>query len=171
MVTQFMRPEYSRPPARWLGVLRHALAPRMDLRGSDGPEVTFVACSRADAIDTADEQVELLLDEGWKTTDVALVTLGKRHPVQVERQDALGYDGYWDEYWTGEDVFYSHVLGFKGLERRAVVLCINIDADRERAEEMLYVGLSRATDRLVVVGDPDVTRAIGGDEVARRLGL
>ena len=147
------------------------LAPRMDLRGSDGPEVTFVACSRADAIDTADAQVELLLDEGWKTTDVALVTLGKRHPVQVERQDALGYDGYWDEYWTGEDVFYSHVLGFKGLERRAVVLCINIDADRERAEEMLYVGLSRATDRLVVVGDPDVTRAIGGDEVARRLGL
>ncbi len=147
------------------------LAPRMDLRGSDGPEVTFVACSRADAIDTADEQVELLLDEGWKTTDVALVTLGKRHPMQIERQNALGYDGYWDEYWTGEDVFYSHVLGFKGLERRAVVLCINIDADRERAEEMLYVGLSRATDRLVVVGDPDVIRAIGGDEVARRLGL
>lgn len=29
----------------------------------------------------------------------------------------------------------------------------------------------RATDQLVVVGDPQVVRAASGDEIARRLGL
>ena len=147
------------------------LAPRMDLRGSDGPEVTFVDASLDEVVDEADAQVDALFDEGWGAQDIALITLGKRHPVQVERQEAAGYDAYWDEFWSSDDVFYSHVLGFKGLERRAVVLCVNIRADWDRAAEMLYVGLSRATDRLVVVGDPEVVRAVGGDEVARRLGL
>ena len=68
-------------------------------------------------------------------------------------------------------MFYGHVLGCKGLERRAVVLCVNADGSLERAKEKLYVGLSRATDRLVVVGDPQVLRAVGGDAVARHLGL
>jgi hypothetical protein len=31
--------------------------------------------------------------------------------------------------------------------------------------------MSRATDVLVVVGDPDTVRRVGGDDVARRLGL
>ena len=39
----------------------------------------------------------------------------------------------------------------------------------ERAREKLYVGLSRARDLLVVCGDPDVIRDVGGEGVARRL--
>lgn len=35
----------------------------------------------------------------------------------------------------------------------------------------LYLGLSRARDELVVVGDPDFVRAVGGDDVATRLGI
>jgi len=31
--------------------------------------------------------------------------------------------------------------------------------------------MSRATHELVVVGDPDVVRLMGGDEVAKRLGI
>jgi hypothetical protein len=31
--------------------------------------------------------------------------------------------------------------------------------------------MSRATDLLVVVGDPDVVTAVGGHEVAKRLGI
>jgi ATP-dependent exoDNAse (exonuclease V) beta subunit len=44
------------------------------------------------------------------------------------------------------------VLGFKGLERRAVVLVLNEETKRERSRERLYVGLSRARDQLVVCG-------------------
>jgi UvrD-like helicase C-terminal domain/AAA domain len=72
-------------------------------------------------------------------------------------------------YWEDDDLFYGHVLGFKGLERPAVVLAVNGFRDEARAREMLYVGLSRARDLLVVCGDMDLIRRVGGDAVARRL--
>ena len=91
--------------------------------------------------------------------------------MQTERQASLGQQGYWDLFWDADDIFYGHVLGFKGMERRAVVLCVNESGTRDRASERLYVGLSRATDRLVVVGDPDVITTMGGPEVYRRMGV
>jgi len=146
------------------------LAPTsMVLRGGDGPEVEFLPVATADAIDAADEQVDRLLAEGWEPKDVALLTMGARHPVQKERQESRGFAAYWDEFWSNDDVFYGHVLGFKGMERRAVVLCVNEDGSRDRSRERLYVGLSRATDRLVVVGDPVVVERIGGSAVHRHL--
>lgn len=144
---------------------------RMYARGGDGPEVTFVPCAAADALDLADDRVDLLIDEGWAAEHIALITTGRRHPEQANQQDLLGQVGYWASFWDKGSVFYGHVLGCKGLERRAVVLCVNEAAAQDRSREKLYVGLSRATDRLVVVGDPDVVRAMGGEEVARRLGL
>mgnify|MGYP000754750862 CR=1 FL=1 len=148
------------------------LAPsRMQARGGDGLAVRFVPADRDDAIGVADDQVEVLLDEGWDPAKVALLTTGHRHPVQTEQFDRHGPIGYWRSFWDGEDVFYGHVLGSKGLERACVVLCVNEAGERDRARERLYVGMSRATDVLVVVGDPDVVRRVGGDEVARRLGV
>ena len=61
--------------------------------------------------------------------------------------------------------------GFKGLERRAVVLVVNEASAFERSRERLYVGLSRARDQLVVCGDPDFIREVGGPDLARRLNL
>ena len=63
------------------------------------------------------------------------------------------------------------MLGFKGLERRVVVLAANESSVKDRSRERLYVGLSRATDKLVVVGPPDLVKEIGGPEVAKRLGI
>ena len=97
-----------------------------------------------------------LLDEGWRPEDVALLTTGARHPEQVALQESEGQEGYWRTFWDKDCVFYGHVLGCKGLERRVVVLCVNERMPRERSRERLYVGLSRATDKLVVVGPPDV---------------
>lgn len=146
------------------------LAPlNMRLDGGDGPEVLHVHATPEDALDVADDQVERLLDEGWDPGHVVLLTTGERHPEQRARQEMEGQEGYWESFWDEELVFYGHVLGFKGLERRAVVLCINEDGRRDRFRERMYVGLSRATDRLIVVGDMG---AIGhaGDEVVRALG-
>ena len=139
-------------------------------RGGEGPSVRFVDVGEEDPLDVADDHVDQLLDAGWDPQHVALLTTGHRHPIQVERTDFHDQDGYWRTYWD-DDVFYGHVLGCKGLERRAVVLCLNEDGSRDRARERLYVGMSRATDELVVVGEPDTVRRIGGDDVARRLGL
>ncbi|WP_435771418.1 NERD domain-containing protein [Nocardioides sp. SYSU DS0651] len=149
------------------------LAPsRMYARGGEGPTVRFVEASPDDAADVADDEVVRLLDErGWDPGQVALITTGHRHFVQVDQTKELGQAGYWSTYFDGEEVFYGHVLGCKGLERPAVVLCINEDGSRDRVRERLYVGMSRATDELVVVGDADVVRRVGGPAVARALGI
>lgn len=59
------------------------------------------------------DAVELLLDEGWRPEDVALLTIGSRHPEQ-ERQ-AAGNRVYWDSFWDAEQVFCGHVLGSSDL--------------------------------------------------------
>jgi hypothetical protein len=141
---------------------------RMRLMGGDGPAVRFVECPSSDALAQADDQVEALLDEGWRARDVALLTTGSRHPEQAARQLA-GHRAYWDSFWDEDQVFYGHVLGFKGLERRAVVLALNETDPPRRSRERLYVGLSRARDQLVVCGDPDFIEATGGPAVLRQL--
>jgi hypothetical protein len=142
----------------------------MRFLGGDGPEVRFVACDSDEATAVGDDQIDGLLDEGWRPQDVALLTTGSRHPEQVNRQ-AGGNQSYWDSFWDAEQVFYGHVLGFKGLERRAVVLVVNDRYALERARERLYVGLSRARDQLVVCGDPEFITEYGGPDLARRLGI
>jgi len=149
-----------------------SLAPsRMYSRGGDGADVRCVAAAPEDAINTADDEVDRLLDEGWNPEHICLLTTGNRHPIQLERTEFHGQEGYWATFWDEDQVFYGHVLGCKGLERRAVVLCINETTIRDRARERLYVGMSRATDVLIVVGEPTMIREIGGAEVARRLGI
>jgi hypothetical protein len=148
------------------------LAPtRMTARGGDGVDVSFIPVDAGqDAISLADDAIEILLDVGWHPGNIALLTTGSRHPEQINRTEHDGQLGYWRSYWD-DDVFYGHVLGCKGLERPAVVLCVNESAAKDRAREKLYVGMSRATDHLVVVGDPAVVREIGGPAVAGRLGI
>ncbi len=142
----------------------------MRFLGGEGPAVSFVACSRDDALSVGDDQIEALLEEGWRPEDLALLTTGGRHPEQTERQKE-GHKAYWDTFWDADQVFYGHVLGFKGLERRAVVLVVNEASQFDRSRERLYVGLSRARDQLVVCGDPDFIREVGGPDLAWRLNL
>jgi hypothetical protein len=142
----------------------------MRFLGGEGPAVSFVACNREDALSVGDDQIEALLEQGWRPEDLALLTTGGRHPEQTERQKE-GHTAYWDTFWDADQVFYGHVLGFNGLERRALVLVVNEASQFDRSRERLYVGLSRARDQLVVCGDPDFIRGVGGPDLARRLNL
>jgi len=144
-------------------------ATRMRPAGSDGPEVQFVESAGDLAVSEADDAVDRLLDEGWGPADVALLTTGSRHPVQLERVSINGQAGCWESYWEKDAVFCGHVLGFKGLERRAVVLALNESGGRDRSRERLYVGMSRATDLPVVCGDPDYVREVAGVATLRML--
>jgi hypothetical protein len=144
-----------------------SLAPiRMRLFGGDGPQVRFIESLPEDAMEAGDDAVDELMDDGWRAQDIALLTTGSRHVEQSQRQ-AAGQDEYWASFWDEEQVFYGHVLGFKGLERRAVVLVLNESQVGDRSRERLYVGLSRARDQLVVCGRSAVIRELGGDRVLR----
>ncbi len=141
---------------------------RQNIVGMAGPAVRFIECDSEDAVATADDAAVALLDEGWQPKDVALLTTHHRHPMHKElTQDDK--DDYWSLLWENDDIFYCTVVGFKGLERPAVVLALDGFRNIELARQTLLVGLSRARDLLIVCGDPQELRKVVGDEVVDRL--
>jgi hypothetical protein len=121
-------------------------------RSGSGYDVVFVDCpAGSDVIAAADAEVERLLDRGWLPEHLALLTTRHRHPVQVEMADDK--TAYWDSLWDKDMVFYSTVAGFKGLERPAVVLAVDGFHEGVDPRSILYAGMSRARDLLVIVGD------------------
>ncbi len=138
-------------------------------RGLPGSPVRVIDVPATDAISAADDAVETLLEEGWAPGQIALLTTRRRHPEQVNVVDAGGHRAYWDAFFEADDVFYGHVLGFKGLERPVVVLAVNGFRDMDRAKKLLYTGLSRAQSLLVVVGDRTEVETVGGGGIRERL--
>jgi hypothetical protein len=152
-----------------IGQVFSSLASQIPRLGSfEGPAVRFVQCASDDASDRADDAVDALLDE-WDPGKIVLLTTKRRHNLQREVVDGHGWAAYWDDFFAEREVFYGHVLGFKGLERPCVVLAVNGFKQPERAREMLYVGLSRARTQLVVCGDLDEIASVGGEGVRQRL--
>ena len=138
-------------------------------RGETGQPVRFVPCPTEEALDVASDCVDALIEEGWANNQIALLTTKHRHPVHQDYFDQDKVPEYWAGFHAHEGEFYGHVLGFKGLERSVVVLCVNGFKDMTRAAEQLYVGLSRARSLLVVVGDPQLVAEAGGRELERAL--
>ena len=134
-------------------------------RGPNSYEVEFLVCDAAEAIEKADDYVEKLTDhERWKPGEIALLTTMHRHPVHAEIADKDRI-GYWKSLWDSEDVFYGTVGGFKGLERPVVILAIDGFHKAEDLEDFLYVGLTRARDKLVVIGEEEIINRIRNEQV------
>ena len=138
-------------------------------RGASGAPVRVIDVPFDQVVEAADDAVEALLDEGWQPGQIALLATGHRHPAQTNAVDHGGHGAYWDDFFAGTDVFYGHVLGFKGLERTVVVLAVNGFHDLERARTLLYTGMSRARLLLIVVGPRTVIEQVGGLAVRHRL--
>lgn len=141
---------------------------RMQLGDLDGPDVQLVESAPHAVMSDADAAVLELQRRGYQRSEIALLAVGSRHPEQMVRQ-AAGVKSYWNSFWEDDDVFYGHVLGFKGLERSAVVLAANFKPDDDRQKEKLYVGLSRARDELIVCGNRKQIRAIAGNAVLEKM--
>jgi len=125
-------------------------------RGPHSFEVEFIESAYEEAIEKADDVIEKLTDkEYWRPGEIALLTTMHQHPVQRELTDS-DRTLYWKSLWTGEDVFYCTVGGFKGLERPVVVLAIDGFHEDTVENEFLYTGITRARDRLVIVGPKQI---------------
>ena len=137
-------------------------------KGGAGLPVEFVESAFDSAVAAADDIVEALVDRrGWLPEHVALLTTQHRHPVQAEY--GSDKEAYWSDLWESNDVFYSTVAGFKGLERPVVVLAIDGFHDDLDPAHVLYTGMSRARDLLIVVGPAEVIEEAGGAKLRRRL--
>ncbi len=143
---------------------------QLNLAGLDGPSIRFVETSQNDAVEVAGEILEELVAEGWQQKDICLLTTGSRHPKQVKAIEETNRYAYWDSFFDSEEIFYSHVLGFKGLERRVVVLAINGWKHEEAKKDMLYTAITRARDFLVICGSTEDLRHAGGKEFIKVLG-
>lgn len=135
--------------------------------GSSFP-VEYVDCDAGEVIAAADDVVADLLEKrGWLPEHVALLMTQHRHPVHVE----LGEDktAYWKELWAKDDVFYSTVAGFKGLERPVIVLTVDGFHPKANPRSVMYTGMSRARDLLIIVGPSVELTEILGPKTMRRI--
>lgn len=133
-------------------------------RGVDGPVPLLHASPRDSVLEVADQVVADLCASGqWQQGDIALLTTWSRHPEQKRLADELGLEGYSAALAGRSRLAVSTVMSYKGLERPVVVLAVNGFREPQRAADVLRVGMSRATHRLVVVADPHELRRVGGD--------
>ena len=133
--------------------------------------MAFVETAEEDVPDRAAAIADELIASGqWLPGDVALLTTWRRHPRQVALVDELGPDGFGALLAGADELAVSTVQSFKGLERPVVVLAANGFHRLAAADDLLRVGASRATHRLIVVGDRAVLRDAVGDAVLAALG-
>jgi hypothetical protein len=167
-LVEFLLTKNLRNTTQIAAVFNPLAADRMTFLGGEGPAVRYVACGPEAAHDTADRVVQELLEAGHDPGSIAVLTTRSRHNLHRSVEEQIGKDGYWDGYWMADEVFYGTVMGFKGLERPVVVLAIDGFHDGV-ARDVMYTGLSRARDQLVVCGDRDLIRSATTDEVTRRI--
>ncbi len=115
-----------------------------------------------------DKPMSLRQYRGSLPEHVALLTTAHRHPVHLEFGDDK--TRYWKELWATDDVFYSTVAGFKGLERPVVVLAIDGFHEGAVPRSVLYTGMSRARDLLILVGPSAVLSRYLPAKTMRRIG-
>jgi hypothetical protein len=138
------------------------------LSGLDSLPVRYVETTDDNAIAAADDVVNQLLNAGWAPSDICVLTTGSRHPIQREQAE-LDRSAYWDAFFDANEVFYGHVLGFKGLERRVIVLAINGWKVEDQKKEMLYTAITRARDLLIICADKETLKHGGGKELVKKL--
>lgn len=122
-------------------------------------QIQLVAATDDTAVDSADDTVDKLLDDGREPGDVLLLTTGEQHPW-AQHELSFGEDAYWRQLADGEDVFCAHASAVGRVSRRPiVVLAVNGGTDAEAAQA-LPAALEKASDQLIVCGDPQRLRAL-----------
>ncbi|MGK4580849.1 hypothetical protein [Kitasatospora sp. HPMI-4] len=130
-------------------------------RPAGQPEVRLVPTAPEDAIERADEAVDLLLESGHRPGDILVLTVGEPHPWQ-QHELSFGADRYWSQLAEGGDVFYAESTATRLLRRDVVVLVVNA-ARSAQVEQLARKALGHAGALLVVCGEPGLTAAVFPD--------
>ena len=139
--------------------------------GIIGPNVYYVELrensTEYETITSGDDVVEHLR-EYYQPRHIALLTTKSRHPVH-KSQAELDPDGYARRLWDESEIFYGTVSGFKGLERNCIVLVINGVHENQNFKELIYTGVTRARDLLVIVSERSYLEKVFGNPTIESL--
>ena len=141
----------------------------LELIGLDGPPVTWVESTTDGAEKAADREVEKLISAGWNPSDICVLTTGSRHEMQRTFGDGAMSRIYWRGFFDEESTYHCTTGGFKGLERRAVVIAMNGWKEPERKKDILYTAVTRARDLLIICGSQEEITHAGGREFFKKL--
>lgn len=115
------------------------------------PEFHVVA-SRAEVLPAAEAAVKNLIDDyTWPAHSICLLTSKNRHPIHDEKRKTDD-NAYWADLHQPNDVFYSRINTFKGLEKPCVVVALDGSLPEAEQKQQMMVGASRARDEVVIVG-------------------
>ncbi|MFG2910592.1 hypothetical protein ACGF13_36785 [Kitasatospora sp. NPDC048286] len=114
-------------------------------------EVQRIAATPAQAVERADDAVDLLLESGRNPGDILVLTVGEAHPWQ-RHELSFGEERYWAQLAEGGDVFYADAALTRPVRREVVVLVAN-GGQSARAAEAYTKALGHAAALLVVCGD------------------
>ena len=121
---------------------------------------------------------ELIVDEQVPTFRIAVLSGRSASESDVWKQRRFGNAVLWNEAFDDEGrsrglapedvpdepddvVLFETIRRFKGLEREVVVL-VELPEQGDRLDELLYVGLTRATTHLVVIAPPTLADRLRG---------
>ncbi len=138
----------------------------MDCVTGDGPPVRFLACG-ADRVTARAAEVakKLIKQDGLPAHDLAVLHLF--HNPMKDRSGEVA------EAAMDGDLVHTNAATFKGMERPAVVLGLDLrPGDEDRADEIrrtIYAAATRARSHLTVICDPDLATSHGYTELAGAL--
>ena len=134
-----------------------------------GPVPTLIYCDRTALVESAVEEARRTTATRSPPQTLALLTIGNRQAIDLERRlrhenipfffvtDPQKDDNKDRVAEALEPVIVSTVYSAKGLEFPSVVLCCT-PRENQTLDELrstLYVGMTRATERLTVLAEPD----------------
>ena len=141
----------------------------LELIGLDGPPVTWIESTTDGTEKAADREVEKLISAGWNPSDICVLTTGSRHERQRTFGDGAMSRVYWRGFFDEESTYHCTTGGFKGLERRAVVIAMNGWKEPDRKKDILYTAVTRARDLLIICGSQEEITHAGGKEFFKKL--
>lgn len=143
------------------------VVPEAALRSGPIPSVTL--CDSAELVKLAVEEAKLLVDDGTGPKQLAMLCMGNRQAIELERRlRAEGMEFFFvtdpqskqnpDHVAEAQEaIILSTVYSAKGMEFPNVVLCCT-PRDRQELDSLrsaIYVGMTRATERLLVFAEND----------------
>lgn len=132
------------------------------LRPDDGREATWdFYANQADGKARLAQQIEALLADGVSERDIVVLSPRRDEEALVSGVRLDGRRLMSLRSGDAQGIRFGTVHGFKGLEARAVILTDVDTLIGPRAQDLFYVGVTRAQSRLVILAESRVQKELG----------